>query len=333
MSDVPDAPPAGGPDGRPDPSAESLEEFVRGLEQLRVNSGLTYKEVERKSRQKKVPRQLPDSTVQPVLKGQRPLSRIRNPELFVESLVMVCGSDPQRWVAECRRLLGLEYADGAQRADQRPAESTHREAAGRWRAPRRLAARSVLVVGTAVVFFAVVMLITVRAGLESPVATTPLGGVDYTRPAVIRPVDSDELRLAIESATDLPGAAAIIVAPDSSEIGVWEFAAPHQQNSSFWQFRVAGAGPACLEVPRFNVGNDVRIQRWTCNGGQNQYWKAEPRADHYWIVNLNSGKCASVSGDGPLAGMPVVQRTCDGRASSQRWAFSPSRLSQPFSTR
>lgn len=73
----------------------------------------------------------------------------------------------------------------------------------------------------------------------------------------------------------------------------------------------------CLDVPGFNLNNEVQMIVWDCNGGRNQQWTLDGSNR---LVNTNSGKCLDVYGGFTENGTSVNQYDChDG--TNQKWDY------------
>jgi hypothetical protein len=70
----------------------------------------------------------------------------------------------------------------------------------------------------------------------------------------------------------------------------------------------------CLDAEKASRDDGARILQWTCHDGNNQHWLVRGDPNTFALINVNSGMCATVEGDGK-----VRQHPCRAHA-SQRWS-------------
>jgi Ricin-type beta-trefoil lectin domain len=288
----------------PDPrAAGDLAQFVEKLAELRTWAARPgqppgWKKLEQMARDHPEIRHgvLSSSTMHRILSGQQDLAFARDPVRFVDAFVRLFEVDSTPWVQTVRDLL------------HKP-EETEPEPAGRLRRPRR---RMLVVAALVVVAVAVAVTWIVLDGASgSPRA------IDYSRPVVI---DAEDLRLAIDQATDESGSRGVVLDQADAGAASWEFAAPYRLNPEFRQLRPQGRLLMCLEVNGGSFDERAAVQQWGCNGEPHQYWRTvHGDEDTVRFVNLNSGQCLSVAGNSPQAGMQLVQRECDEQHPGQQW--------------
>jgi hypothetical protein len=73
----------------------------------------------------------------------------------------------------------------------------------------------------------------------------------------------------------------------------------------------------CLDVSGNGTADGAKVQLWSCNGGANQNWQANPDGS---LRNPQSGKCLDVSGANSSDGTLVHLWTCHGGA-NQKWTL------------
>ncbi len=77
----------------------------------------------------------------------------------------------------------------------------------------------------------------------------------------------------------------------------------------------------CLDVPGGSGAGGLRMQQWSCNTNDWQYWDVHPSGfygEGQLIENFYTKKCLSVDGD-TQPGAPVVQENCTPDSASQNW--------------
>ncbi len=80
--------------------------------------------------------------------------------------------------------------------------------------------------------------------------------------------------------------------------------------SQYYRIRSTNSGK-CIDVPGFSTTNDLQLQQYTCNGGDNQRWFVGVEGDgRVRIQNKANAKCLHVNG-GTEVHAPVTQHTCD----------------------
>lgn len=147
--------------------------------------------------------------------------------------------------------------------------------------------------------------------------------IDYSRPVLIQTANSG-LQLTVEANHAPLEAEALVVNPQQSSADTWEIASPHPQNGDFRQMRARGKLLMCLETEDQTQGSSTWVRQYYCHSGKIHYWRFE-RADdtHYRIINMNSGRCISTTGDDPQPGMSVVHLPCGESGLSQLWSIYP----------
>lgn len=246
------------------------------------------------------PGELSGTTVWRVLTSRQDLTRVREPERFVQHLVTVLGADPSPWLAVLRDLLRpAAEPDDEEPRDERPW----------WRS--LLTRKAAVVAGVCVVVAGGVVAWSVTG--DSPVITA----VDYSRPVRFESTDSG-LYLAVDRDADEPAARAVLTSKGTT----WEMVAPHRNNDKYRQVRPAGKLLMCLEVNGGVYEERAAVQQWGCNGEPHQYWMVQPDPTGNGmarLVNMNSDQCLTVVGARPAAGRQLVQRTCVEDDITQQW--------------
>jgi hypothetical protein len=77
-----------------------------------------------------------------------------------------------------------------------------------------------------------------------------------------------------------------------------------------------------LEVYHSSTDDGATVDQYTYNGTNTQWWTRALGSDGtYLVINVNSGKCLSVSGQSTASQASVEQRTCD-TGLDQRWFYN-----------
>lgn len=149
--------------------------------------------------------------------------------------------------------------------------------------------------------------------------------IDYTRPLLIQTAKSG-FRLTVDANHDPLEAEALVVSSQqsSSSADAWEMTSSHPQNADFRQMRAHGKLLMCLETEDRTQGDSAWVRQYYCHSGKFHYWRVERASNSYYrIINMNSGRCLSVTGEDPQPGMSVVHLTCGESGVSQLWSISP----------
>src|SRR4051794_15574966 len=74
-----------------------------------------------------------------------------------------------------------------------------------------------------------------------------------------------------------------------------------------------------VEVRGASNSAGAGVDQWNFTGGNNQVWRFEPHANHYWIRNKQSG--LSLASDG-VAGDTVFQWYCGDASPTELWDYN-----------
>ncbi|GAA4012131.1 hypothetical protein GCM10022247_38390 [Allokutzneria multivorans] len=295
----------------PDPAtATDLAQYVARLDELRAVAGwpdapIGFKKLDDMARANPAVGHgmLSKATAHRLLTGRNDLALSRDPHRFVRAYVTTLGMDPAPWLAALDVLLAQTQLPAAPVPPAVAAPKQRR----RWP-----------LVTAAVAGLAVIALVTWLVVRPEP----PVEHIDLAKPSVIE-VSGTGLRLAIDRATDSPGAGAVVLNGGSAPGAVWEFTTPYRDNPEFVQIRPQGKLLMCLEVVSGRHDDRAPAQQWGCNGERHQYWQVQPHAPGAaQIANLNSGLCLSMAGASAHAGMNLAQRPCEKGKRTQLWKVS-----------
>ncbi|NKZ06135.1 helix-turn-helix domain-containing protein [Actinomadura latina] len=288
-----------------DPSAATTEEqFVVALRRLRERSGLTYKEIERRtSAADGLP--LPASTLATAL-HRRTVPRRE----IVATLVEVCGGDATRWLAARERLLHpMPPEPSAPPAPDEPAESPTPQEDPAPPRPPRSRTTAVLAAALAVAAIAAGIVLTrpsqnsdghSQAAPSNPPpavsgAKLELGGLCLSE----RPHDKTGLIYLAHCAQSFP-------------------ARQLTQDGKFWRVTTQHPefGPGCMGIVDASFKPGAPLSDDTCDRIQPDRFTLRTLAGGVQLRPQDRDLCVGVKGT-PAARAPVLQLPCDDRAPGQ----------------
>lgn len=179
--------------------------------------------------------------------------------------------------------------------------------------------RLALAVAGGVVLFLGIIAPAVLLRDEDP----PPSVIDYSRPVLIETAESG-LRLTVDANHDPLEAEALVISPRQSSMDAWDLVSSSPHNADFRQMRAHGRLLMCLEVEDQTQSSSTWVRQYYCHPGKIHYWRVERVGNSYYrIINMNSGRCLSVTGEDPQPGMSVVHLPCGESGVSQLWSISP----------
>ena len=318
--------------------ARTAEEFVAALRQLRLWSGLTYRQAEAKAIANGDV--LPASTLATAL-GRSTLPRAQ----LVEGLARACGltaDEVDRWLAARTRIAmrsderSIQVADAAHESPSRPSAPAGPDdppPTGRWPGSGstmlvRLALIGLIVIGVGVGAYILAPDSLEKVSNPTPSETaTPMPGLALGETgswARIRPVQAAELCLT--EGRDRSGEyqhAVAALLPCATTPFPRTYLEPVGAGLMHIQWHHPEHGIGCLTVREHGVGGDL-IEPWNdCSDSRiPQLFKAEPVAQQdgvsrYRLRVANTGHCVGLRGDTATLGVEAVREYCTGQSDQE----------------
>ncbi len=85
---------------------------------------------------------------------------------------------------------------------------------------------------------------------------------------------------------------------------------------------ISEATGRCLDAPRGQSDNGVKIQQWTLGSGKNQLWELKKCGDFFAILSADTGKCLDVEGASRSEKAAIVQWDLE-NTDNQLWKITP----------